>query len=169
MQKIIGTLLNGPCRMPFYTDLQEVFKAFNGREKKYNWLVTGLECNIRPEEFQPFDSNFFFDGSELSDLILRQTKPIQFIWGVFTGFPKNIKIDPERLPLVPNNTNPGFWIGKPKIQYPGGLVELICFDSALTLLLTPDNDLAEAFRLHFPEAVDLEKANRDRKRQLSNE
>jgi hypothetical protein len=160
MAKAVGSLLEGRCaRMPGYTDLKTVFEVFGGREREYDWLLTELECNF-PPELQDGGA-WFFSGSDLSDLVRRQDPPIQFIWAVLTGFDRGTSVDLAHLDMVPDaNGNPDFWRGAPRIQYPNARVELVCFDSSLTLLITEDADLTSRFRAGFPEAVDLESFNR---------
>lgn len=161
MAKAVGSLLEGRCaRMPWYTDLKTVFEVFGGREREYDWLLTELECNFLPRELQD-GSAWFFSGSDLSDLVRRQDPPIQFIWAVLTGFDRGTSVDLAHLDIVPDaDGNPDFWRGAPGIQYPNARVELVCFDSSLTLLITEDADLTSRFRAGFPEAVDLESFNR---------
>ncbi|MCU0865558.1 MAG: hypothetical protein MUC36_17370 [Planctomycetes bacterium] len=142
--------------MPWYTDLKTVFEVFGGRELEYDWLLTELECNFLPPELQDGGA-WFFSGSDLSDLVRRQDPPIQFIWAVLTGFDRGTSVDLAHLDMVPGaDGNPDFWRGAPRIQYPNARVELVCFDSSLTLLITEDADLTSRFRAGFPEAVDLE-------------
>lgn len=162
MDRIVGTLLKGECpRMPFYTDLQVVFEALGGREREFDWLVTDLECNWSPPELMPaWKGPCLFDGATLSSLVRRQTNKIQFIWAVLTGLDRGSSIDLAHLPVVPwADGHEGFWSKEPSIQYPGARVELVCWDSSLTILLTSDTDLTARFRAGFPEAVDLSAYN----------
>jgi hypothetical protein len=160
MDVVASTILEGPCRMPFYTDLQSVFRAFGGREKEFDWLVTDLDCDSFPPEFQPMNSSWVLSGRTLSDVVMRQTTPIQFNWGVFSGFRGGAKVDLARLEVQPYaDGNPTFWSGRPGIQYPGAAAEIVCWDGRATLLLTTDADLTRKFRAYFPEARDLEERN----------
>jgi hypothetical protein len=149
--------------MPFHTDLQSVFRALGGREKEFDWLVTDLDCDSFPPEFQPMNSNWVVAGRTLSDIVMRQPTPIQFNWGVFSGFRSGTKVDLAHLAVQPYaDGNPGFWTGRPAIQYPGAAVEIVCWGAQATLLITTDDDLTRRFRAHFPEAQDLEQRNRSR-------
>lgn len=161
MARVLGSLLEGPCaRMPWYTDLKTVFEVLGGRECEFDWLITELECNRLPPELRDGDA-WLFAGDVLSDLVRRQDPPVQFVWGVLTGFDRATPVDLNRLDIVPSaNGNSGFWKGAPRIQYPEAKVELVCFDSSLTMLITADADLTARFRAGFPEAVDLESFNR---------
>ncbi len=164
MAQVVGTLLEGACsRMPWYTDLQVVFDVLGGREREFDWLVTGLDCNHFPPELWPERDAWFFNGEALSELVRRQADPVQFIWAVLTGFDRGTSIDLANLRVVPDaDGNPDFWRGEPRIQYPGASVELVCWDSSSTLLITTDSDLTARFRAGFPEAVDLAMFNKRR-------
>ena len=165
MDVVAGTILEGPCRMPFYTDVQSVFRAFGGRETEFDWLITDLDCDSFPPELQPMNSNWILSGRTLNDVVMRQIPPIQFNWGVLSGFRGGAKIDLARLEVQPYaDGNPGFWSGRPRIQYPGASVEIVFWDSHRTLLLTGDEDLTRRFRSYFPEARDLEEWNLARAR-----
>lgn len=164
MARVVGTLLEAGCRrMPFHTDLAVVFDALGGREREFDRLITNLECNWYPPELSPDREAQFFDGATLSSLVRRQAQRIQFVWAVLTGLEHGTSLDLAHLPVVPwADGHRGFWSGEPEIQYPGAQVELVCFDSSLTLLLTSDADLTARFRAAFPEAVDLAAYNRRR-------
>lgn len=159
-----GSLLEGPCsRMPWYTDLQVVFEVFAGREREFDWLVTDLDCNPIPVELQEPRAAWWFRGEALSELVRRQDPLVQFHWAVLTGFERGAAIDPDRLQALPYaDGNPGFWHGNPRTQHPDALVELVCWDSGSTILITSDADLTRRFRAGFPEAVDLAEFNQRR-------
>lgn len=142
--------------MPWYTDLKVVFDAFEGREHDFDWLLTDLDCNWFPPELRGDQDAWFFSGSELSNLVHQQDPPVQFIWAVLTGFERGALPDPGSLKLIPRaDGNPDLWRGTPRIQHAGALVELVCWDSGATFLLTADAELTMRFRAAFPEAVDL--------------
>lgn len=153
---VAGTILEGPCKMPFYTDLQSVFRAFGGRELDFDWLVTDLDCDVFPPEFQPMNSSWVLAGRTLNDVVMRQTTPIQFNWAVLSGFRGGAKVDLAHLEVQPYaDGNPSFWSGRPAIQHPGASIELVCWDSQAVMLMTKDDDLTQRFRSYFPEARDL--------------
>ena len=55
--------------------------------------------------------------------------------------------------------NSALWQPGVAIQHPLAIVELVCWDSTATLLLSQDDDLTQRFRRHFPEAIDLDLYN----------
>lgn len=156
-----GTLLEGPTRMLFYTDLRAVFKAIGGRQVEFNWLLTNLECNFYPPEFQSDlqpDHQIWLSGEKLTRLI--EQYDIQFIWAVLSGFAPHVIVNLNQLEVVPYaDGNKALWTSSARIQHPLAKVELICWDSSATILLSRDEDLTKRFRAFFPEAIDLEVYN----------
>jgi len=163
--RVVGTLLEGPCaRMPWYTDLRAVFGVLGGREREFDWLVTDLECVPFPPELSPEKEAQLFSGEALSDLVRGQSVPTQLIWAVLTGFERGTSPDLSNLCLLPGaDGNSDLWPGEPRIQYPRAVVELVCWDSSATMLITSDSDLTARFRAGFPEAVDLATSARARR------
>jgi len=161
----VNTLLEGPSRMPFYTDLAQVFAAFGGRQCEFNWLITDLECNWHPPELshQPI----WIAGADLTELIARTTQDamLQFIWGVLSAFRREVRIDAAALEVYPRaDGNAALWEPDVRIQHPRAELEIVCWDSTSTLLLSRDDDLSRRFRAYFPEAVDLDDYNREQQR-----
>lgn len=153
----MNTLLEGPSRMGFYTDLRLVFQAFVGRQQEFNWLITNLDCNVFPTGLRP-KQPIWLSGQELTKLVEQQD--IQFIWGVLSGFPRDVTLDLNQLEFEPYaDGNSALWQPNVAIQHPLAVVELICWDSSATLLLSQDDDLAQRFRKFFPEAIDLDLYN----------
>lgn len=142
-------------RIRWYTDLVEVFDGLAGRHLAFDWLITDLECQLVPE-LRVHEEARILSGFELDRLVRERPEPIQFIWGVFTGFSRGGAPPVDELAVVPvADGNPDFWHGQPSIQYPGAIVELVAWDSSATLLITGDADLAAAFKRAFPECRKL--------------
>jgi hypothetical protein len=77
-----------------------------------------------------------------------------------SAFSKTTSIDLDNLEVIPYaDGNPGFWVDNTQIQHPKALIEIVCFDSSLTLLLSKDENLTRQFRMYFPEALDLNEYN----------
>lgn len=93
----MNTILDSYDQMPYHAGLALVFRALDGRQEGFNWLITDCECNFHPDEF-PYDPEgkpCWFSGQELTGLV--QRNDIQFIWAVISGFPPDIIIDLERV------------------------------------------------------------------------
>jgi hypothetical protein len=80
---------------------------------------------------------------------------------VFSGFSEKIDLEEifrSKLPYA--DGNPDFWIANPRIQHPLAVIEIIAWDSTLTLLLSKDDEISHCFRAYFQEAKDLNEDNR---------
>ena len=153
----MNTLLKGPSLMQYYTDLRLVFQSFADRQQEFNWLITDLDCSVFPADLDPHQPHWL-SGQELTRLVAQQE--VQFIWAVFSGFQPNVSIDLNHLELEPYaDGNSTLWQPGVTIQHPRAVVELICWDSSATLLLSRDDDLTQRFRAFFPEAIDLDVYN----------
>lgn len=152
----MNTILHTSDQMPFHTDLAVVFRALQGRQKEFNWLCTDVECYIDLPEFpyDPENKPRWFTGEELTKLV--EEHRIQFIWAVLSGFHPEITIDLKNLEVEPcAERHPTLWGEHPTIQHPKATVEIVCYDSSSTILLSKDDDLSRRFRRFFPEAEDL--------------
>lgn len=159
--------------MPFYTDLGRIFNALGGRHAEFNWLITDLEymnCDgmeLPPEFTCHFGSTTYefpeivwLSGERLSEIVGGFS--LQFLWAVLSGFEPQIDIDPNNLEVHPfANGNSKLWRPGVGIQHPRASVEIICWDSSCTLLLSKDTDLSRRFREYFPGACDLDSYNRN--------
>lgn len=142
-------------RMPFFTDMRVVFEALRGRQTDYNWLITDLEHYSDALD----KGTVWIDGGELTKIIYGNQ--IQWVWGVFSGFRKDIEINPAKLRVEPYaDGNPNFWIAEPAIQHPLAEIEIVCWDSSLTLFLSKNEELSKYFREYFKESTDLKIFNK---------
>ena len=71
-------------------------------------------------------------GEDLSNLVKKYNP--QFIWGVLSAFDKSINIDIHNLLVEPYaNGNEELWVPSPNIQHPQATLEIVCWDSYVTL------------------------------------
>jgi hypothetical protein len=158
------TLLEGPCRMPYFTDLRLLFQAVGGRQRKFNWLITDLAYSRfgdLDKGSPPFRHSgpHWVTGTDLTQIV--EENDLQFEWAVLSGFSTRVVLDLDRLDVEPYaDGNPGFWVAQPHIQHPLAEVEIVCWDASAALLLSRDPTIGESFRRFFPEAVDLPACNR---------
>ena len=162
------TLLEGRCEMPYFTDLRLVFRAIGDRQREFNWLITDLDYGRfgvhEDDEQPPFIGSgpHWRTGEGLSRLVAEHD--MQFVWAVLSGFSPSVSLDLDRMEVVPYaDGNAGFWVDEPRIQHPLAEVEIVCWDSTSTLLLSRDRCIGESFRQYFPEAVDLAEYNKARR------
>ena len=174
----MNTLLEGPSRMTNYTgfgytNIALVFQAFAGRQKEFNWLITNFEGHGVGDGWGTClpDIAFGKEPKIVSGLVLTEVVEqidIQFIWGNLSAFAPDVKLDVAQMDVVPwADGNRMFWSANVAPQHPQATVEIVCFDSSLTLLLSKDNDLSQRFRAFFPESIDLDQHNRERGQQAN--
>ncbi len=161
----MNTILDSYDQMPYHTDLAMVCRALGGRQKEYDWLITDFECNTHPDQF-PYDPQGkprWLSGQELTELV--EKNDIQFIWAALSGFRSDVNIDLNNLEVEPlAEGHPTLWDEKVSIQYPSATVEIVCWDSTFTILLSKDDDLSQRFRSFFPKAKDLNIYNKESNR-----
>ncbi len=113
--------------------------------------------NIYPKEFNG-KNIIFIDGKKLAKVL--HSNNIQFVWGVLSGFKKDVNIDINNLDVIPFvDGNSSLWTKDVRIQHPLATVEIVCFDSSCTLLLSNDRELLQRFHNVFTDAKDLIKYN----------
>ena len=156
-------------QVEFYTFLGPIFESIHNKQLDYNWLLTELELNYIPTNFQDYfddyyntedgDDRYWLSGERLTKLVTDHE--IQFIWGLLTAFPKDQSIDIRDLRVVPYvDSNPNFWKPGNSVQHPQGEIEIACWDSTLTLLISKDQQIVQDFRSVFTDAQDLDQYNR---------
>jgi len=142
----------------YYTYLQGIFASINDVQKKYNWLITDCECYPQNMEFEErifqFEKYGWLSGEELTDII--RTEDFQWIWGVLSGFNKDItlgEILKYDLPYADGYS--GFWKNPVSIQHPLAQIEIVPWDSSCTIIISKDDSTVEAFIKGYPLSIDL--------------
>jgi len=145
--------------MPWHTDLNEVFRSLRGRQRELSWLLTDVECNaILPGEISADPPAWWLSGRELSDFV--EASRIQFNWAVASGFRVPLATGDRLLHYPFADGNQALWDEQVLVQHPSAEVEIVCWDSSATLLISREPSFVEDFRLYFHEAIDLEDHNR---------
>lgn len=155
----------------FYTDLLDVFNSIGNIQNEYNWLITNLENCIwvdKKEVFmneKGFKDYVWISGEELTK-IQEENYNFQWIWGVFSGFKKDVSKDEvlknftwENLPFA--NGYDGFWKNPISIQHPLADIEIVAWDSTLTLLISRDDQIVDRFMKNKSYAQSLEEYNEE--------
>lgn len=144
----------------YYTYMKKIFQAIENKQIEYNWLITDCVCYPQNEKFAELFSQEYvwISGEQLTEVISKEN--FQFIWGVFSGFTKEITLD-----VVLNYDLPfadgykGFWVDNVSIQHPLANLEIVAWDSTLTLFICEDDNLVRKFRDSFPLSEDLSEQN----------
>lgn len=143
----------------FYSCFNEIFHAIDNDQLKYNWLVTNCECYLSDREMQDlFDQDYaWISGEDLTRLVEKENP--QFIWGIFSAFPKQISPDDVLEYELPDAESPSYMQDHVPIQHPLAEIEIGAFDSSYTTFICRDDCLTNKFMAHFPLAEDLDEMN----------
>jgi hypothetical protein len=144
----------------YYTLMREVFHSIDNEQTKYNWLITDCVCYPIDEKLENLFSQkyIWISGNDLTEIIDKED--FQFVWGVFSGFSSNIILE-----QVLNYDFPyadgyeGFWIDNVSIQHPLADIEIVAWDSSLTIFISKEEKLVQKFMNGFPLSKDLSAEN----------
>ena len=155
---VFGAILEKGER--FYTRLLGILQAIEPLHEPFNWLITSCECYPQdPKTDELFSQEYcFLSGEEL--IALLEQDDFQWVWSVFSAFGKDVSLE-EILtyPLPFADHNPAFWKNPLTMQHPLTQIEIVAFDSSLTLFLSNQQPLTEQFRRAFPLSEDLRQYN----------
>ncbi len=139
-----------------YTYLKKVFQAIGGAQKNYNWLISDADCFPTTPEFSKLlgQKSCWLTGEALTAMV--EQEDFQWIWGVLSGFPKSVPEEQVRqYPLPYADGYQNFWHNPLTLQHPLAEIEIVPWDSSLTLLLSKQKEIVEDFRAFFPLSEDL--------------
>jgi hypothetical protein len=140
----------------YYTYLPKLFDSIDNAQKNYNWLVTACECNVqnRVEDECLKQGYCWISGDELTKVVHEQH--IQWIWAVLSGFEKDVPLEKVlEYPFPEADGYSGFWHNPITMQHPLAKIEIVPWDSGLTLFFSKDKELVQKFRCGFPQSEDL--------------
>lgn len=144
----------------YYTYLKKIFTGINNVQTNYNWLITSYECypqNIKYAE-KLSGRYCWLTGNELTEMI--ENEDFQWIWGTFSGFAKNIsKHDIMQYELPKADGYERIWQLPLSIQHPLAEIEIIAWDSAMTILISKQDEIANCLLRNNLLAEELEKYN----------
>lgn len=144
----------------FYTDLKNVFDSIGNIQTEYNWLITNHECYpTNPKAEAMFRTEYcWISGQELTDIV--HTEDFQWIWAVLSGFDKTIPLtEILKYDLPYADGYEGFWKLPLTMQHPLAQIEIVPWDSTLTLIFSRSKDVIDDFRRFFPQSENLEDYN----------
>ena len=139
-----------------YTYLKKVFQAIGGAQKNYNWLISDADCFPTTPEFSKLlgQKSCWLTGEALTAMV--EQEDFLWIWGVLSGFPKSVPEEQVRqYPLPYADGHQNFWHNPLTLQHPLAEIEIVPWDSSLTLLLSKQKEIVEDFRAFFPLSEDL--------------
>ncbi len=143
-----------------YSYFKDIFCKINTLSEKYNWLISYPECYPKNKELQEkmHKDYVWISGVELKNRLCLDD--FQWIWGVLSGFPKNILLeDILKYQLPYANGYAGFWRDPIGLQHPLADIELVAWDSSCTLFIGKDETVIEKILTIYHQAEDLENDN----------
>ncbi|WP_243118591.1 hypothetical protein QTL86_06600 [Cellulosilyticum sp. ST5] len=145
-----------------YTYLKKIFKSLDNFQRSYNWLITGYESfpfsDGHLERIFQSGNYAWISGEELTGIINKND--FQWNWAVLSGFDKCYTLQEVlKYDLPYADCNKAFWQENISIQHPLASVEIVAFDSSLTLLISSKEELVKKFRKAFPLSKDLKEYN----------
>ena len=159
-EKIImkGTLINSDAQA--HTYLRDIFDTINVDYHKYNWLISYPECYPAEDSFSDlFKKDYcIITGEDLFELV--QKEDPQWIWGVLSAIPKrysSAEIMKYALPTADGNET--LWHNPITMQNPLAEIEIVAWDSSLTIVKSICDDIIDIITKKQPHAVDLEQYN----------
>lgn len=144
----------------YFTYMGPIFQGIRNEQIKYNWLITNCECYPRNKKISDMflKKYCWLSGEQLTEIIYEEE--FQFIWGVFSGFSKDINLDEVlKYDLPYADGHGGFWQNSINIQHPLADIEIVAWDSSLTLFISRVDELVDNFRQRFPLSEDLLERN----------
>lgn len=143
----------------YYTHLKKYFSQLNDIQRNYNWLITAHECYPRDEKYAGILSEkyLWMTGDELTEMV---SEDFQWIWGVLSAFSKDIskeKVLQYELPKADGYE--GFWRNPVSMQHPLAEMEIVAWDSSLTIFISKDESIIDLLQENNVLAEDLEKYN----------
>lgn len=152
-------ILENSNQVTFHTFLNDVFRAIDQKQRDYNWLITEADLNWCPDE-RLLKDIIWIDGCELTDII--EANSIQFIWGVLSGFKKDIVLDINNLDVIPcADGNENLWNSEVDIQHPLADIEIVCWDSTSTIFMSRDDELSNMYKKYYSDSNNLELQNQN--------
>ncbi len=127
---------------------------------KYNWLITNIECYPSDEEIarKLADEYCWIEGKDLFQLLNKED--FQWIWGVFSAFPKNIELKEILKYNSPYADGyKAFWTNPITLQHPLAVTEITAWDGLTILVITKNNEIVNTLIEQHAFAQDLEKYN----------
>ena len=147
-------------REPYYTNLGKVFDAIGDTQTQYNWLITDCVCYPQAPDIDALLSQRYcwLSGHELTSIVNQED--FQWIWAVLSGFRRDIPLEEIlKHPLPYADGYEGFWKNPLSIQHPLAEVEIVPWDSSLTLIYSKHKDIVDSFRKYFPLSEDMASYN----------
>lgn len=141
--------------------IKDIFDCIKDADK-YNWLITNIECYPRDEEIVDILEGEYCWITGIDLLQILKKEDFQWIWGVFSAFPNEVKLSEilnYDLPYADGYI--GFWKNPISIQHPLAKIEVVAWDASLILAISREDKFVETIMKKKVGIKDLEVYNRE--------
>ena len=150
----MNVLLESPAAVPYFTDVAATLHAIGVDPSDFDWYLSDVDTNLYLAGLPQSDS--WMTGAELASVLTHEG--LQFVWGVFSAFPRGTRFEVARAPGADGNGR--YWQddGTLTPQLEGSVFELTCWDSSATILVGITPEQAQRFSRVYPETKPLSAA-----------
>lgn len=141
----------------YYTYMKKLFEAIGTRQTEFNWLITDCICYPdNPKTDAMLSKDYcWISGDELTEIVGQED--FQWIWAVLSGFDKSVTLEEVLKYDFPRAEDyNGFWSKPISMQHPLARIEIVPWDSTMTMIFSDDKNIIDSFRAAYPFSVDFE-------------
>lgn len=142
-------------KLYYHTNLNNLLNSWIDISE-FEWVLSDLDVINFTKKKLPIDFNKSFSVITSDNFKKIIETDIQIVWGVISAINKseNPKFDKNNSPFVEGNDN--VWIND-NFQVENAIFEITAWDSSYTIIKFKDSELSKKFKLHFDEAIELDK------------
>ncbi|MBT9391693.1 hypothetical protein KLP40_00845 [Hymenobacter sp. NST-14] len=151
-------LLEDVPQFRWQTDLGRLLPAIRQQVEELTWVISNLQCwHLRDfiptvaeweEQMEHHYSYTVVSGKTLYDTMA--DTDIQVVWGVFCGVKGNMPaLSKDEVPYADGSKEP--WTEPKAFQLAASEIEIVCFDSSVTLVKFRDKVIGRQFLKVFPD------------------
>lgn len=140
----------------YNTYLRRILESIQNRDK-YNWLISSCECYPVNKKFSDMLSNEYclLAGEELFKMVKQED--FQWVWGILSAIPKDVSEDAILKCNFPKaDGNESIWQKPITIQHPLAEIEIIAWDSSMTIIKSNEERIIENIRNVYTDCYDFE-------------
>lgn len=140
----------------YYTYMKKRFEAIGNRQTEFNWLITDCICYPDDPKTDAMLSKDYcwISGDELTEIIAQED--FQWIWAVLSAFDKSVALSDvlnHELPQAEDYN--GFWSRPVSMQHPLARIEIVPWDSTMTMIFSDDKSIIDSYRTAYPKSEDF--------------
>ena len=129
-----------------YTYMKKLFEAIGNRQTEFNWLITDCICYPdNPKTDAMLSKDYcWISGDELTEIVGQED--FQWIWAVLSGFDKSVTLEEVLKYDFPRAEDyNGFWSKPTSMQHPLARIEIVPWDSTMTMIFSDDKNIIDSF------------------------